>query len=371
MWIEAEHAPADELRGPALDDADVRVTVLDGRRELAGLERRAHPLELAARHLAVEDERLCAAADARVERAHERLVRGRRTQRLGPDLAALRLGDPECARFDCRFGHLTLSPRGARRPRRHTCKPIGSHASVPAMPTRSVDLHPQRSQAWLSYDVGSRALAIVGIALALGAGSLALWLDDNALLIRAAVLSAAGAAVLLWRMVRHFRAPSFGAEKRATLVPAAPAVLLASVLGTAQTPALGWMLVGLGTAAVALDGVDGALARRRGEASAFGARFDMETDALLILVLAALVWQQGKAGPWILAAGLLRYLFVAASWVMPWFGAALPPSRRRQTVCVIQIVSLLGALAPIVVQPWSAALVGAGLAALVWSFAVD
>jgi phosphatidylglycerophosphate synthase len=148
-------------------------------------------------------------------------------------------------------------------------------------------------------------------------------------------------------------------------------VLLAALVGAAPNAALGWVIVGLGTAGVALDGVDGALARRRDEAGTFGARFDMETDALLILVLAALVWQQGKAGAWILAAGLLRYLFVAGSWVLPWIGAALPPSRRRQAVCVVQIVSLLVALAPVVVLPWSAALALAGLAALVWSFAVD
>jgi len=171
--------------------------------------------------------------------------------------------------------------------------------------------------------------------------------------------------------VRRLRAPKFGAANAVTLARAAIATLLAAVLGTAPTPALAWVLVGLGTAGVALDGVDGALARRRGEASDFGARFDMETDALLILVLAALVWQHGKAGPWILAAGLMRYLFVAASWALPWLGASLPPSRRRQAVCVIQIVSLLGALAPLVVPPWSVALALAGLAALVWSFAVD
>jgi phosphatidylglycerophosphate synthase len=117
--------------------------------------------------------------------------------------------------------------------------------------------------------------------------------------------------------------------------------------------------------------VDGALARRRNEASAFGARFDMETDALLILVLAALVWQLGKAGVWILLAGLLRYLFVAASFVLPWLGGVLPPSRRRQTVCVVQIVSLIGALVPVVTQPASAALALAGLIILIWSFTVD
>ena len=62
-------------------------------------------------------------------------------------------------------------------------------------------------------------------------------------------------------------------------------------------------------------------------ASAFGARFDMETDALLIQVLAILAWQYGKAGPWVLVSGLLRYLFVAAGWVWPWMREPLFPSR--------------------------------------------
>jgi phosphatidylglycerophosphate synthase len=208
--------------------------------------------------------------------------------------------------------------------------------------------------------------AAVGAAALLGAS-----LEDGAVVVRAAALAVVSGAMLAWLWSRHGRAEAFGAANSVTLVRAVLTVLLLALLGMVPTPALGWVLVGLGTAGVALDGVDGALARRRNEASSFGARFDMETDALLILVLAALVWQHGKAGPWILAAGLLRYVFVAASWALPWLGAALPPSRRRQAVCVVQIVSLLGALAPIVVLPWSAALALVGLAALVWSFAVD
>jgi len=208
--------------------------------------------------------------------------------------------------------------------------------------------------------------AVVGAAALLGAS-----LDDGAIVVRAAAIAAVAGAGLAWLWLRHRPAEAFGAANSVTLGRAALTVLLVALLGTAAAPAVGWVVVALGTAGVLLDGVDGALARRRNEASRFGARFDMETDALLILVLAALVWQHGKAGPWILAAGLLRYLFVAASWVLPWFGAALPPSRRRQAVCVVQIVSLLGALAPIVVPPWSAVLALAGLAALVWSFAVD
>ena len=39
----------------------------------------------------------------------------------------------------------------------------------------------------------------------------------------------------------------------------------------------------------------------------------METDAAFTLVLCALVLQAGQAGPWVLAAGLMRYAFVAAA----------------------------------------------------------
>jgi phosphatidylglycerophosphate synthase len=120
-----------------------------------------------------------------------------------------------------------------------------------------------------------------------------------------------------------------------------------------------------------LDGVDGWVARRFGTATEFGARFDMETDALLILVLSALCFRYDKAGAWILAAGLMRYAFVGASKVWSWMGAALPASRRRQTVCVVQIVTLLVCIAPFVARPWSSAVGAAGLAVLAWSFAVD
>jgi phosphatidylglycerophosphate synthase len=215
---------------------------------------------------------------------------------------------------------------------------------------------------------------VAGVVLALGAAIAAaalldaLWLKDGTLAWRTALFGVAGGALVLWLAARHLRAPTFGAANTVTLVRGALTIVLLALLGIR---AVEWWLVGLATLAAALDGVDGALARRRGEASAFGARFDMEVDALLILVLAALVWQHDKAGVWILLAGLLRYLFVAASYLKPWLGAALPPSRRRQTVCVVQIVSLIGALVPIVTQPASAALALAGLIVLIWSFGVD
>ena len=232
---------------------------------------------------------------------------------------------------------------------------IESHARAPAQRPRGA-----------AAAVALAAAAAVGVAALLGG-----WLGEGAVVVRAAAFAAMGGGILLWLAASRLQAPAFGAANSVTLVRAALAVLLFALFGAEPTAPLGWVVVGLGAAGVALDGVDGALARGRQEATAFGARFDMETDALLILMLAALAWQHGKAGPWVLAAGLLRYLFVAASWASPMLGAQLPPSRRRQAVCVVQIVSLLGALTPLVVPPWSAALALAGLVALVWSFAVD
>ena len=97
----------------------------------------------------------------------------------------------------------------------------------------------------------------------------------------------------------------------------------------------------------------------------------METDALLILVLSTLVWRHGLAGPWVLASGLMRYVFVAAALVLPWMNRALPSSRRRQAICVVQIAALIAALAPIVPASAALALAAGSLALLTWSFTVD
>jgi phosphatidylglycerophosphate synthase len=120
-----------------------------------------------------------------------------------------------------------------------------------------------------------------------------------------------------------------------------------------------------------LDGLDGWLARRGGWASAFGARFDMETDALLVMVLSALVWDLDKAGAWVLLAGLARYLFVASARIWSWLARPLPPTRERQTFCVILVAALLLALAPPLQPPISAWVAAIGLAGVSYSFGID
>ena len=150
------------------------------------------------------------------------------------------------------------------------------------------------------------------------------------------------------RCSRTIRFRRFGAANIMTSARLALVALLAATLGEPYTPALAWAATVLAIAVTVLDGMDGWLARRSGVSSAFGARFDMETDALLIMVLALIAWRWDRAGVWVLACGLMRYGFVAAGWVWRWLEAPLPPSLRRKTVCVVQIVTLGVIVAPVI-----------------------
>jgi phosphatidylglycerophosphate synthase len=163
----------------------------------------------------------------------------------------------------------------------------------------------------------------------------------------------------------------FGPANQVTLVRAVLVAGLASLIAQPATPPVAWSIVWIATVAALLDGVDGWVARRTGTVSAFGTRFDMETDAALILVLAILVWQYGKAGPWVLLSGLLRYAFVAAGWVWPWMQAPLASTLRAKIICVAQIVALIVAMAPSMTPPTSSAVAAAALLALCYSFLVD
>jgi phosphatidylglycerophosphate synthase len=162
----------------------------------------------------------------------------------------------------------------------------------------------------------------------------------------------------------------FGPANTVTLFRAAMVCLLASLYGEAWS-GLELFVACVATVALTLDGVDGWLARLRGTQSRFGARFDMEIDALLVLVLSLLAWQSGKAGAWVLAVGLMRYAFVAASYAWTWLERPLPPSQRRKTVCVLELLALILCVAPLLPDGWrTAAAVDAVLLAA-WSFAVD
>lgn len=188
---------------------------------------------------------------------------------------------------------------------------------------------------------------------------------------RVALCYAAVMAVALPKLREHHRHRQFGAANCVTTLRAALTCVVLGGLGETAQPPLALAMALVGAVAVALDGLDGRLARRSALTSAFGARFDMEIDALLILALTIVAWKHEKAGSWILVSGLLRYAFVAASWALVWMRRSLPASRRRQTVCVVQIVALLVVLAPWVGRPWSDTIAAASVLLLCYSFYID
>jgi phosphatidylglycerophosphate synthase len=97
-------------------------------------------------------------------------------------------------------------------------------------------------------------------------------------------------------------------------------------------------LVTLSAVALALDAVDGQVARRTGTATPLGARIDGEADAFLILVLSIAVSRD--YGGWVLVIGAARYAFLLAGWLIPFLRAPLGPRFWRKVVAAVQGVVL-------------------------------
>jgi phosphatidylglycerophosphate synthase len=143
---------------------------------------------------------------------------------------------------------------------------------------------------------------------------------------------------------------------RATLACAVAALVAESATGDDVVGAL----VPITVVALALDFVDGRVARRTGTASAFGARLDGEADAFLILVLSTYVARW--AGEWVLAMGVVRYAYAVASWVVPWMQRDLPPRYWRKVVAAVVGIALTVAASGL--APASVAYAGLVVAAL-------
>jgi len=153
-------------------------------------------------------------------------------------------------------------------------------------------------------------------------------------------------AFFIWRGWMPNRS-SLGWPNRVTLLRGLLLAWLATwVTSPAWLSAGAWTIVIAALGILALDGIDGYLARRLDQVSSFGARFDMEVDAALILMLCVLIVQAGRAGPWVLLIGLLRYAFSLTMMLVPSLNQALPASRRRKVICVWQVSSLVLAFVP-------------------------
>jgi phosphatidylglycerophosphate synthase len=168
----------------------------------------------------------------------------------------------------------------------------------------------------------------------------------------------------------------FGAANSATLARLTITCLFAGyaaalLMGLVPTAGQSSLMFGLGVAALALDALDGWLARKTGTDSVFGARFDMEVDAALILVLSIVAWKTGKAGAWVLMSGAARYLYVGAACILPSLRAPVPASQRRRAIAAIQGTVLVVLMAPAIASPLSDVLAAVALALLLYSFGTD
>jgi phosphatidylglycerophosphate synthase len=147
------------------------------------------------------------------------------------------------------------------------------------------------------------------------------------------------ATALLSQGLDHVGSAALGPADRVTLTRTVLVGGVAALVADAFVrPAAVPPMVALAAVALVLDGVDGWVARRTGTASALGARFDMEVDAFLILVLSVHVARE--LGPWVLALGAARYLFVAAGWLLPWLRGSVPPRYWCKVVAALQGVVL-------------------------------
>jgi phosphatidylglycerophosphate synthase len=138
--------------------------------------------------------------------------------------------------------------------------------------------------------------------------------------------------------------------------------------GFVQSPAAAPILA-LAVAALALDAVDGVVARRTRTASTFGARFDGEADAFLMLALS--VYVARSDGWWVLSIGAARYAFAMAGWALPWLRGQLPFRYWRKVVTATQGIVLAVAAAHVLPDPLTQVALAAAAALLAESFGRD
>lgn len=207
----------------------------------------------------------------------------------------------------------------------------------------------------------AQAALLAGLAGTVGLG-LAGWL--------AGIVYAAVTCVALTRGLRRAGADRLGPADRVTLTRA---VLVGGVaaltVNTVDRHASVDVMVALTVVALVLDAVDGRVARRTGTASALGARFDMEVDSFLVLVLSIHVLPSTVG--WVLAIGAMRYAFVVAGWLLPWMRRPVPPRPWRKVVAATQGIVLTFATAEVLPRPLIVAALAASLALLVESFGRD
>jgi phosphatidylglycerophosphate synthase len=211
-------------------------------------------------------------------------------------------------------------------------------------------------------------LGVLGTAALLGVLSVAAGLGVAGWIAGLATGSAATALIVTARM--RSDQPAIHPADWVTL---ARAVLCAGVAGLVATsfgrPVPITALVALCAVALALDAVDGQVARRTGTATSLGGHFDEEVDAFLILLLSIVVSQ--AYGSWVLVIGAAHYALLLAGRLIPWLAARLPPRYWRKVVAAVQGIVLTIAASGLLDRLTGMIAVAAALLLLAESFGRD
>ncbi len=160
----------------------------------------------------------------------------------------------------------------------------------------------------------------------------------------AGLVYGAGVVILLSRALHRSGRAILGPADLVTLLRSALVGGVAALVADSfsrSVPAAA--LVVLAGVALLLDGVDGRVARRTGTSSEVGARFDMEVDSVLVLLLS--VSAARSLGVWVLAIGSVRYVRLVAGRLWPWLRRPVPPRYWCKIVAVVQGVVLTAAAA--------------------------
>jgi phosphatidylglycerophosphate synthase len=179
------------------------------------------------------------------------------------------------------------------------------------------------------------------------------------------LVAVVGAAVLVvftsMHRGRYTASGRFGAANGITALR----VLL--VVALCAPGSVGPLSSGAVTFFLALDGLDGRIARTPpSTASDFGARFDMETDALFVLAFGVKLLEVGRLAPFIIVPGVLRYVYAGAIALAPRLGEA-PRSRLARVIAGIMMLSLAVSACPL--EPLFRPLAVVATSLIVFSFA--
>jgi phosphatidylglycerophosphate synthase len=185
-----------------------------------------------------------------------------------------------------------------------------------------------------------------------------------------AILLAAGTLVVLattWQLET-----AFGPANAVTTLRMFTVLLAMAALWPAPaTTVIAWLPCVMLGLALALDGLDGFLARRLGTSTSFGARFDVNVDSLLLLGCVLHLFASGRSGGWVFAVPALRPLFLIGRRIAPRLGGTLPPSRLRKMLFASGAGLLVLALVPALPRSGAAGLAACSLLVLTVSFAFD